>query len=387
MLIGILGGTFNPIHNAHLELARQVKKEFCLDKVLLMVAADPPHKTVKGGVCALLRLKMTEAAASNENGIEASGLELMRGGKSYTADTLMQLKGFYPEAGFFLIVGGDMLKDFPSWRESSGIAEIAHIIGVPRKGMPEDIFEQAKIARMKTGARISVSKARCPEISSTLVRERVFHAKPVSELVAQSVQSIIYETGVYFPENIRLIQEKLKDVLNKKRYRHTMNTVLTAVELADRYGIDPEKARLAALLHDCAKTGEPPLELAERLGVEPDDWERAVPDILHARLGAIIAREEYGVKDADTLQAIAAHTTGGTGMSDLDKVIYLSDMIEPGRDFPGVDEIRDASWRGLNRAVVVGMERSLNYCGKLGKRVHPATLEAKNEIQYQEDWT
>ena len=74
-------------------------------------------------------------------------------------------------------------------------------------------------------------------------------------------------------------------------------------------------------------------------------------------------------------------------MSDLDKVIYLSDMIEPGRDFPGVDEIRDESWRGLNRAVVLGMERSLNYCGKLGKRVHPATLEAKNEIQYQEEWT
>lgn len=387
MLIGILGGTFNPVHNGHLELARQVKDEFRLDKVLLMVAADPPHKTVKGGVCAPLRLKMTEAAASGENGIAASGLELRRGGKSYTADTLIELKRIYPEAGFFLIVGGDMLKDFPSWRESSGIAEMAQIIGVARKGMTEDVFEQAQIARIKTGARVRVSRARCPEISSTLIRERVFNARPVSELVAQSVQSIIYETGVYFPKNIRLIQEKLKDVLNKKRYGHTMNTVLTAVELADRYGIDPDKARLAALLHDCAKTGEPPLELAARLGVEPDGWERAVPDILHARLGAVIAKEEYGITDADTLHAIAAHSTGTAGMTDLDKVIYLSDMIEPGRDFPGVDEIRAESARSLNRAVVMGMERSLNYCSWRGKCVHPATLEAKNEIQNQEEWT
>ena len=118
MEIGLFGGSFNPIHNGHIDMARRVKEQFGLSRVLFMVAKDPPHKELLGNVPAEARLRMAEAALCGEEGLFASGMELERPGKSYTVDTVRALLAEMPDAKISLIVGEDMLQNLPSWREA-----------------------------------------------------------------------------------------------------------------------------------------------------------------------------------------------------------------------------------------------------------------------------
>ena len=116
MKLGLFGGSFNPIHNGHIDMARRVKEQLALDGVLFMVAKEPPHKELAGDVDAVSRLAMAQAALAGENGLSASGLELSRPGKSYTVDTVRTLLAENPGAEISLIVGEDMLRNLPAWR-------------------------------------------------------------------------------------------------------------------------------------------------------------------------------------------------------------------------------------------------------------------------------
>jgi len=153
---------------------------------------------------------------------------------------------------------------------------------------------------------------------------------------------------------------------------HTAYVLQTAIELADRFGVNPKKARLAALLHDCCKYK--PIEDLLRYA----DTTPPIPAILHAPAGASYAKEVYGVKDEDVLQAIRLHTTGDANMTDLDRVIYLADMIEPSRTFDGVNEIRSAC--SLKDMMRLALQRSICYIKEKGGAVHPATERALNEL-------
>ena len=126
---------------------------------------------------------------------------------------------------------------------------------------------------------------------------------------------------------------KLKPKLNEKRYVHSVGVEYTAATLAFVYGADIQKARIAGLLHDCAKCipTEEKLKKAKKYGLPINKSEKANPDLLHGKLGAYIAKEKFGIKDPDILSAITYHTTGHPGMSLLDKIIFVADFIEPNR--------------------------------------------------------
>lgn len=165
MRIGVLGGTFNPIHCAHIRTALAAKSALSLDRVLLMVAADPPHKQVAGAVPAQVRLHMTALAAEEYQGLEASALELHRAGKSYTADTLLSLHKQYPEDELFLLVGSDMLRDLPNWYRPDCICRLAVIAVVPRGGCDAEDADRAQLLMKEFGARVVFCRSlrrRCP---------------------------------------------------------------------------------------------------------------------------------------------------------------------------------------------------------------------------------
>jgi nicotinate-nucleotide adenylyltransferase len=386
MRLAMLGGSFNPIHNGHLLFAEFIKKEFDLDKVLLMVASDPPHKSAEGMLSATARLEMTSMAASLCEGIESCDIELLRDGPSYTADTLRELRQLYPGAEIFCAVGADMLLDLPNWKRPEELLKSAKLIGAMRKDDREyDLLAACRMLREMYGASVALSRFEGPEISSTDIRNRIYGAKPVRGLIPENVERHIYENGHYMPEDIRAMQEKLRGMLKFKRYRHTMGTVMTAVLLADSYGADPQKTRLAALLHDCAKTGGSGRGYLTVPGVEADGWELKNPGLLHAKVGAVIAEREFGVHDPEVLQAIRSHTTGRPGMTKLEKIIYFADMIEPTRSYQGADELRGIALSGLDRAVMAGLKFSIDYVRQRGETLHPATEEAykymKKEIE------
>lgn len=170
--------------------------------------------------------------------------------------------------------------------------------------------------------------------------------------------------------------------LSPKRFSHSIGVSETAEWLAARFHCDIEKAKIAGLLHDLAR--EVPMnELLPRtqaFGIVMSDVEQAEPVLLHALLGAKLAQVEFGIADAEILQAIILHTTGGLGMTTLDKIIYLADVIEPGRGFKGVNQIREVAQIDLDKALLVALDQSIEYLVKRRGLIHPATIAARNEI-------
>lgn len=381
MRIGFLGGSFNPVHNGHIAIARQALEEFSLDRVLLIVAADPPHKEIDFHVSGAQRFAMLRCGLSEENGIEASDLELSRAGKSYTFDTAALLKERYPGAALFCIVGADMLFDLPTWYRAAELLKEVGFIGFARGGESRDVGEAANALRENYGASVLLSDLSGPELSSTQIRRRVYAAKSVAGMLPEGAERYLYENGLYFPEDIRRKQEKLKAALNEERYAHSIGTVRAAATLAERYGADPEKARLAALLHDCAKVSKEKTEAyIERFKLCPCGHAQRSPGFLHGALGAEVARADYGVTDAEVLLAIGNHTVCSEGMSALEKVVYVADKMEPTRDYPGVAATRAAAMRSLDEGVLACMDDVIRFLTQKKKEIDPCIYRAREYL-------
>ncbi len=179
------------------------------------------------------------------------------------------------------------------------------------------------------------------------------------------------------------ILERLKNTLTEDRFAHTMGVVDASESLALRYGCDVNKARIAALCHDCAKN----LDLAElkklckKYKIRLDNVSKCEGRLLHAYVGAHLAKEEFGVADPEIFDAIYYHTTGKRDMSLLCKIIFLADMIEPGRrNLEFLDEIRRMAYIDLDRAIIMEFDSTIAYVIKMERLLHPDTIKARNYL-------
>ena len=175
----------------------------------------------------------------------------------------------------------------------------------------------------------------------------------------------------------------LKSRLKPGRYRHSLGVADTAAFLARRFGVNEEKAYIAGLLHDCAReySNDSMKEEAVRRNIPIGAVEEAMPLLLHAYIGAHRIAECYGVEDEEIAQAVWRHTVGGAGMTDLDKIIYFADMIEPNRDYPEVEELRQfAREKSLDEMLLKGLSESIIFVIQKGSLVHHDTVRARNEI-------
>lgn len=170
--------------------------------------------------------------------------------------------------------------------------------------------------------------------------------------------------------------------LRPARFRHSRDVSRTAVRLAECWDVDVEKARLAGILHDCTRNlkGEELLACARNNGMQLSDIEILQPALIHAPLGAILAERRFGVTDPEILQAIRRHTTGAARMSQLDKIIYLADSIEPGRNYPGVQQSRELAEKDLDAAVLITFDHSIRFVLEGGGLLHPDTIEGRNSL-------
>ncbi len=194
------------------------------------------------------------------------------------------------------------------------------------------------------------------------------------------------------------ISVKLKSNISERRYKHSINVMNCSIELAAHHGADIWEAALVGLLHDCARDirDEEAIKLCDRYGIEVDQVSAIQPDLLHGKLAAFLAVELY-LKDfsdgdgsqkllinqqslASILNAIRYHTTGHPGMSLLDSIIFIADFIEPERSFPSVDIIRKAAFEDLDKAVLMGMDSTVNYVLGKGRLLHPDTIYTRNWV-------
>ena len=182
--------------------------------------------------------------------------------------------------------------------------------------------------------------------------------------------------------DLKTIKKKLKNELDESRYEHTIGVMDTAACLAMRYGADLTQALVAGLLHDCAKCipNDKKLKLCRKNGIEVTPFEEKAPFLLHAKLGAWMSEHEYHVSDPAILSAIACHTTGKPDMSLLDKIVFIADYIEPGRNkAPGLPEIRRLSFTDIDQALIRILSDTLDYLASSNDPIDPAT---QNVLDY-----
>lgn len=224
-------------------------------------------------------------------------------------------------------------------------------------------------------------------MSSTDLRTMLAKGEGVN-LLPPAVYGYILREGLYGTraDLKRLPLRELRPIalsyLKNKRIPHVLGTEQEAIRLAERYGADVEKARVAALLHDCTKklNMEEQLELCGRYGIQLDELEQKALKLLHAKTGAAIARDVFGVDD-EIYNAIWWHTTGHAHMTLLEKVIYLADYIEPSRNFPGVDKLRAVCYKDLDEGLLMGLEMTIEEMTEMGNPVHHATIEARDALK------
>ncbi|MFU0800909.1 MAG: bis(5'-nucleosyl)-tetraphosphatase (symmetrical) YqeK [Xylanivirga thermophila] len=180
--------------------------------------------------------------------------------------------------------------------------------------------------------------------------------------------------------DIDQMNDKLRELLTKKRYEHSLGVAEMAKKLAHCYGADSNRALVAGLLHDCAKclTEEDKTKLCNKYSL--GDIYLKYGDVMHGPLGACLARDIFEITDEQILNAIKYHTTGREGMNVLEKIIYLADYIEPSRNFPGVDELRNIADQNLDGAVLKALDNTIIYVIESECLLHPLTIEARNDM-------
>lgn len=177
----------------------------------------------------------------------------------------------------------------------------------------------------------------------------------------------------------RKMEKKLVKYLDEERYAHTMGVMYTCAAMAMVHGYDLEDAQAAGLLHDCAKCipNKKKLKMCSHHKISITDFEREHPFLLHAKLGAYLAREKYGIRDEEILNAITYHTTGRPGMSTLEKIVYIADYIEPMRDkAPRLPKIRKLAFEDLDECMYEILRDSLIYLEENPKDLDTTTKEA-----------
>ena len=378
--IGIMGGTFNPIHSGHIAMARAALTGAKLDRVLFLPDGVPPHKT--GIAPAEDRWRMLCAAISQEEQLEPCRIELDRAGTTYTIDTLSDLHRLYPKADLFYIIGADTLMQLHSWRESEKVLRLCTFLVCPRTmtcSREDYLAERKRLTSL--GASLINIDMDVMDVSSSDLREQLARGE-ATPLLPVTVREYCGAKGLYgMPRRVAQADEwmdRLFSDLTAKRFAHTLAVAYSARHLAMAHGEDIRKAEIAALLHDCAKCL--PLKDMRRMYEEHstavDDSVLESGNLLHSSAGACMASVVYGVTDPEILNAIASHTTGRAGMTRLDMIVYLADKIEPTRaDYPVLTKVRMMSTLSLEKALLTSMDSTAKYVRKGGKPLHPQTLE------------
>lgn len=178
------------------------------------------------------------------------------------------------------------------------------------------------------------------------------------------------------------IKNQLIKDIGEKRYLHSLRVMETGLNLSKVYNVDKEKVKIAAILHDCGKIKEKTklLKMANDFDMVLDDFMRHNTELIHGPLGAKIAKKKYGIKDKEILGSIKYHTTGKENMTLLEKVIYISDYIEPKRNFPGVEEVRDLAFIDLDKSIIMAMDKTIKFLIHNKKLIHSRTIGARNYL-------
>ena len=379
MHIAVYGGSFNPPHAGHVAAARQVLDTLKPDRLLIVPANTPPHKPLESGSPgACERFRLAQLAFGQLPHTTVTDIEVRREGPSYTVDTLSALAAAHPGAALTLVMGGDMLLTIEHWRDYRRIMELAALAAFPREtGELPALQKQAAHLKKTYGARVTLLTAEPLPMNSTWLREQL-PDRGGRNLLPGAVYADIIRHRLYGAQpDLAWLREESFAFLNEARIPHVMGCEQAAVELAESWGAPADLAAEAGILHDITKKFSEPeqLRMCEKYGIINDIVEIEHPKLLHAKTGAALARDLFGVSD-EVYSAIRWHTVGRAHMTTLEQVIYMADYTEPTRDFEGVERLRALTREDLGAAMIAGLQMSREEVEGKGAEPHPDAVAA-----------
>jgi nicotinate-nucleotide adenylyltransferase len=371
---GFLGGSFDPVHKSHIALARAALKERGLRVVYLVPAARSPFKDGPPRASAVDRLAMLRRAVRGVPGLRIGDWEIHRPGPSYTFATLRRLRRAFPGRRWEVLLGEDAWSGFRGWRRWREIARRHPLVVAPRTG-----------SRPVSLAGVHFLKARLGPLSSTAARAAIAQNGPWRGMVPEGAARVIEKRRLYRgPEALPPPQAfALRRLLTGERWRHSEAVALWARALAQRHGVDPERAERAGWWHDVAKNWSPGRlrDYARRKKI-PIPWggAKALDPLLHGPVGARWARDRGFLTDPAALAAIARHTVGARRMSRLDKILYVADFSSPDRRYPEAARVRRWAVKDLDRALREALRAKLLHTLERGRIVMHTSVGLWNQL-------
>lgn len=361
MKTGIFGGTFSPIHNGHIRLAKNCMEKLELDRVLFIPTGTPPHKTHDDLPSGLHRCNMVRLALEDIDSMQMCDIEQHRSGSSYSLDTVQQLREMYPQDEFYFIMGSDMFLTLQQWHCAEQLIPLITACTMEREGdSPQELDAQAqRLAEM--GGRARVLHAKVFPVSSTDIRRSIAagcidpEKLGIDGRVLEYIrQNSLYGTDVQdYPYDIERLRRCACELESPERFEHSLNVALRAQQLGRIHSVSPKLLYIAGLLHDICKNmpRQEQLHWLEKSDIMSDKIILDLHQIWHGPCAAVYIWEQLGVYNIDILSSIRYHTTGKAGLSLFDKVLYLADLTSAERDYPDIDEMRRLAESDVEQAM------------------------------------
>lgn len=387
--IGVFGGTFDPPHVGHIEAADYAMQTLHLDKVIWLPCSQNPGKTDAVSSSPKYRLEMTRLAVSGHKGMEVQDWDILRGGETYTDDTVLSVKSHYADSELFFLTGSDIFGTTDRWRNIDMICKMVTFVVFHRGAAKEKENIALQAQKLQAfGAKVTVLENPVNLISSTQVR-RLSAFGAAGEFLTREVDEFITQHALYDSVkdwknlSMEMLEPIVMRLLNPNRVKHVLGVRDTAEKMAVHWGVNPVDAARAGLLHDITKALDGPLQLTlcDAYGKILSDFSRRYPKTLHALTGSLVAERIFGENKA-VVDAICCHTTGKAAMNDLEKIIYIADYMEPNRDFPGVEKLRELAFTDLTAALRLGLEMTLEHLQNQGNEVSPESREALEYLNH-----
>ena len=386
MRVGLFGGSFDPFHNGHLSMIEGALKT--VDKVVVIPSARNPFKRGKILNAAPYRYYMTvDAVERFGDKVVVSDIEFFIPGISYTLNTIKALLKDNKindlvdsdNVELFWICGSDILPTFDKWYEPDEILGLVDLLVARRPGQDEDFESNVKLIEEHYDTKITVFDIDGVDVSSSCFRK-----EKNTDQLPEEVKTFIRTNALYSADWLENVSDKameefleyaieLYPILKRDRLLHTINTAVLAVKYAVMYGGDPDKALIAGVLHDCAK--ELPDDQQRKMAIKDSGESYDIKKLWHGPAGALMAKKQFGIKDEEILDAIRYHTTARAEMTMTDKVVYLSDKIEPARTYDDLTEVRAAADKDLELGLILCVSAFVEKSKRKGMKLHLNTRE------------
>ena len=377
----MFGGSFDPVHNGHENILRTALDYKKFDKIIIMPIGSPGHKpSCKAPF--VVRKHLVELAFGDIGvEMEVSDFEGNSSEKSYSYITVDYLKSLYPDSKIHFVIGADSAINLHKWMKWQHLAQnVTFLVFDREEGENSQLLQAVDNIKQHSPDTVIIKNKVFP-VSSTQIRSLAATGGDITGLVDSKVQPVIEKYSLYstdfYGKNMGTARLLIPLMLREKRAQHTLNVAKLAVELARMYGVDVQKAELAALLHDIMKQQPDSIMLHRaRQSDIIEKIDRKPMPVLHGFAASDFASREMGIEDQEILMAIKSHTCGRRNMTDLEKVIYLADMLSEERNFPEKEPLLALARQNLDKAMEQALKDSINWLKEKGGAIDTDSYEA-----------